>query len=32
MFEIDKSYGQVIASDTQRSVDALDQAVMSMAH
>ena len=32
MFEIDKSSGQVIASDTQRSVDALDQAVMSMAH
>lgn len=32
MFEIDKSSGQVVAADTQKSVDALDQAVMSMAH
>lgn len=32
MFDIEKSSGQVIASDTQKSVDALDQAVMSMAH
>lgn len=32
MFEIEKSSGQVIAADTQESADALDQAVMSMAH
>ncbi|MBA4765380.1 hypothetical protein [Qipengyuania huizhouensis] len=32
MFEIEKSSGQVVAADTQKSVDALDQAVMSMAH
>lgn len=32
MFEIENSSGQVIASDTQKSVNALDQAVMSMAH
>lgn len=32
MFEIEKSSGQVIAADTQKSVDALDHAVMSIAH
>ncbi len=32
MFAIEKSAGQVVASDTQQSVAAVDQAVMSLAH
>lgn len=32
MYSIDNSAGQVVASDTQRSVEAVDQAVMSFAH
>ena len=32
MFKIDKASGQVIASDTQSSIQALDNAVISLAH
>ena len=32
MHNIEVSAGQVVASDTQKSVDAVDQAVMSLAH
>lgn len=32
MHEIKVSAGRVVASDTQNSVDAVDQAVMSLAH
>lgn len=32
MYSIDTAAGQVVASDTQKSVDAVDQAVMSLAH
>lgn len=32
MYEIETAAGRVVASDTQKSVDAVDQAVMSIAH
>ena len=32
MHEIETAAGRVVASDTQKSVDAVDQAVMSIAH
>ncbi|MDG6078923.1 hypothetical protein E3U23_06920 [Erythrobacter litoralis] len=32
MYDIEQAAGQVVASDTQKSVDAVDQAVMSLAH
>lgn len=32
MYEIDQSAGRVVADDTQNSVDAVDRAVMSLAH
>lgn len=32
MHEIQQAAGRVVASDTQNSVDAVDQAVMSLAH
>ena len=31
-FEIEQGSGQVVATDTQNSVDAVDRAVMSLAH
>ena len=32
MHDIEKAAGQVVASDTQKSAEAVDQAVMSIAH
>lgn len=32
MHDIEPAAGQVVASDTQKSVEAVDQAVMSLAH
>ena len=32
MFDIEQASGQVVATDTQNSVDAVDQAVMSLAN